>query len=496
MPGSPFLGGMFQGFNDAREGAYQQNLKDEAGARAQEAKVYQYLLESRDPEIQSLALSGMMESARPGTKKKGLRGWLGEVQQGEVFPQIKSAMGEMVPDAPAAPATPSGAALPSTTPVHGGPTATPASPTGQPAPSMPGQALSPEAAPAGVTGAAGPSAPAPAAAMSASPAPLLGGPPPGPPPEHPMHRRGTGIPTAEEIAGATEAAKEKAQLDAFTTSLRQAGASDDQIRQAILGRAGAPMRMGTAAAGPMMADPQDPETPIPTLRTVDSAGVAHVTLLDGTSVPPHYVGYVKQTKGLSSMVPDTPAMRQQYGIPATEPKSPTGYFKVQAEGSGYTHQVAEQTGPPAYSGVVTLDDPGSTTGRSVTPVLRGGGTGKALGAAPLPAGEATPDEAEAKGWVAAVDKKIKEGALPGLPIRAGSYDQVTKAVSGGKYQTYQSLQAAAQKSSSAPSATGGSSSVADRIRKRLDSQRGTPPAGPPPPPTRMGGPGPVGAVAP
>lgn len=206
MPGgSPFFSGLFEGFNQSREGAYQQNLKSESDARAQEAKVYQALLQSNDKGTQALALSGLMESARPGQRKKGLRGWMGEVQQGDVWPQLKAHMDEMVPDeeppqAPSAPTHPGSAALPSTTPVQGGSTVAPADPTGLPAPQM---------ASAG-GGAEGPAAPAALATPPADTgAALLGGaPPPGPPaalvppeapPEHPLHRRGTGLLTAEEI---------------------------------------------------------------------------------------------------------------------------------------------------------------------------------------------------------------------------------------------------------------------------------------------------------
>lgn len=224
MPsGSPFLSGLFEGFNNAREENAQQNLKADADSRAQEAKVYQYLLQSQDPEISGLALSGMMESARPGTRKKGLRGWLGEVQGGDIWPQIKARMNELVPEdqppaaaptGPAAPTTPGSAALPSTTPVKGGPTAAPAGPTGQPAPAV---------APSGGGVAGGPSA-APSAPAPPANSGLVGAPPPGPPlalgpaagapptlpsapPDHPLKRRGTGIPTAEEIADAAERRK-------------------------------------------------------------------------------------------------------------------------------------------------------------------------------------------------------------------------------------------------------------------------------------------------
>lgn len=458
MAGSPFYGGLFEGFNASREANYQQSLKSDAEARATEGKIYEYLLQSRDPEIQSLALSGLFESARPGSRAKGMRGFLGEVQGGEIYPKLRQAMDQQVPDEapPPAPPQPGSAALPSTTPVHGGRSGSFINPSGT-AETSPGGFMSPRAAAGAGTGIAG-------AAMEGQPAPAAppGLPAPQPPPEHPTHRRGTGVPTAEEVAAASEGAKTTAHIQAITGALRAAGADDQAIQRAIMGISGAPIPLDTTGPGPVMADPSDPSTPIPTVRHRNG----DVTLIDGSPVTPGLVGWIKAGAQKNSTMEDK--------------TSPTGYSKVfyDDQGTELYRVPTEYTPAPAYGGTAVTYDPNSPTSRSVTPVLRGGGTGAPLGPAPAPEGQATPDQAEAEGWVKAVDAKVKEGRLQGFPVPRGGFDKTTKQVTGGKYQTYQDLQKAAQKSGAlgAPAAQ----SVADRVRARIEQNRaGTAaPAGP------------------
>lgn len=120
------LTGFLAGFNDAREANIKLQQDQDAAARAQEARVYEYLLQSRDPEIAAMAMTGLMESARPGAKVKGLRGFMGEVQQSKLFPQLQARMNEMVPAGgqephpQGPPAQPGSGAMPANQPVRPG----------------------------------------------------------------------------------------------------------------------------------------------------------------------------------------------------------------------------------------------------------------------------------------------------------------------------------------------------------------------------------------
>jgi hypothetical protein len=466
MPGSPFYSGLFEGFDTTRESRYQENLKAEADARAQEGNVYKYLLSSSDPKIQALAMSGLFESARPGSRAKGLKGFMGEVQGGEIYPQILSAMEEQVSDQAAPPAKPNSAALPSTTPVHGGPSTSFINPQGTEA-TAPGGFVSPRAA-AGAgeglaAGAMGGPAPEAPPGLAAPPAPV----------EHPTHRRGTGVHTAEEVAEATAKAGVAGKLSGIDAGF--AGAPPDIVQRAKLGVIGAPMPIDRGAAGPLMADPNDPDTPIPTLRIG-----GQIVRADTQEPVSGLIGYVKPTTGGRV----TKTMR--------DPRSSTGYSSVTYDATGVEQfrVPVEYNPPPAYGGTAVIDDPASPTHRSVAPINRGGGMGAPLAPAPAPEGQATADQAEAEGWVKAVAAKVREGRI--LPGTAkGAYDATTKAVTQGKYQTYEDLQKAAQKSGGV-GATDTRGSVADRVAARLrQNQQGFQGAPPPAAPARARGAGPV-----
>lgn len=233
-----------------------------------------------------------------------------------------------------------------------------------------------------------------------------------------------------------------------------------------------------------MVNPNNPDEKEPTLITTDANGQTMVTFYDGTPVPPEWVAFVQPRSGgqLSSMVPDTPAMRQQYQIDPGMPKSPTGYFKVVRQNDGtYLAQVAEYTPPPAFAGTGTFADPASPTGATVQGIPRQGGKPVVLGDAPPPAGAITDAQASAQGVLKAVEAQLKQaGMIAGTSIKRNvtpqQMDQIALAESkkaGLPYQTYAELTAGAQKGPRRPEMPKKGGSAADRVRARLLGQAPT-----------------------
>lgn len=206
----PYMSGLLEGFNAARENRYAQNQKADQAKREQEANLYKYLLASTDPEIQSLALSGLFESATPGSKAKGLGGFMGEVQGGTIYPQLKALMGQEVPnEAPAQPFSPEQLGSTPTATATGTPPAPPAKPGSG---ALPATSL---VEPHAHAMQQGPPTPPPfdgADATAGVPQQASGtmAPPPMPAVSQ-FKRRGTGVPTAEEIADAAERRKIQAE---------------------------------------------------------------------------------------------------------------------------------------------------------------------------------------------------------------------------------------------------------------------------------------------
>lgn len=478
----PLLG-LLQGFQGARDAELDRNYDADKDRRAREGKLYEYLLQSQDPEIQSLALSGLMESAQPSKRAKGFKGFFGELEGGKIYPQIRQLMNQMVPDrsapaagAPAAgapPASPGGAALPSSSPVEPG------------APPMLSSVMSPQDQWSGVSPERATLGPPPAAG-----APDTGAPPPmpGPPPAPPVSRfkrRGTGIPTAEEIAEANAAAGMRGRLDAATAAFSDPA---DQ-RRAKLGVTGAPQPSKTLSAvtqfGVIMPGETEPQ---PVL--LDQA--SGYTLADGTPLPQGAKMVRMSGSGGGGGVPRT----------AREPdrNSSTGWSKVfydTATGAElYRVDDAPVYPPPALSGVTTIYDPESATGRSVTGITRGGQRGPVIGPAD-PTSAPTQDQINAEALLAEVDKLIvaqekpRMSGIPGKPLLPQAKDALVAQrarAAGQPYQTYFELQQAAKSRSTVPttSGVGGGSpgmSLADQVRqralenrKKAQAPQATPPA--------------------
>jgi hypothetical protein len=78
MPGYQDL---LSGFSERKAEVEKQNYDRSIAASEQEQKIFSTLLGSDDPQIQQLAMTGLLDSANPKKRKGGLRGWLGELEQ-------------------------------------------------------------------------------------------------------------------------------------------------------------------------------------------------------------------------------------------------------------------------------------------------------------------------------------------------------------------------------------------------------------------------------
>lgn len=502
-----YWNGLVEGFQAKREAEFFKNYQMEQQNRQLADRVYQHLLASRDPQMQELALSGL---ASPIGKKKGLAGFLGGVESNPVMAQIAARMNEMVPDpgrggGPAPPA-PGSAAMSTNQPVRAG---------SVPLGGMLGSPLPPEAAPPGVeaapSAAGGPTAPA---ATTTGPPPLgptpgspslLGTPPP--PMESPLKRRGTGVPTAEEVAEMQARVPLETKIQVATQQLTQAGATPDEIQQAIMGMLGAPQNLRQFSA-PTFAV-KNPATGQPVPVAFDhSSGKFFFT--DGTPVPANaeFVRMAGAAGGsLTSSIRDTPEARAQLIEMGADPSilmggSPTGYWRFQQRLDGSVLvQPGEYTPPPAFAGTGTILDAGNNP--TLVGIPRQGGAPVVLGSGVSP--QPTEGNAAAQALLDVVKQRIAAAETPRLPrlpkrvLQPAQLDQIVQQAAteaGLPYQTFFELQQAVrlpaarqvaprtEAPAAAPGATKPPLSTADRIRQRALENRARGGAGSPPPPAR------------
>lgn len=88
MASGSYLSGIVSGFQARKDELEQRRWQEEQINNQREGKIYEALMQSSDPEIQSLALSGLMGSANP-KRKRGLQGWMGEMQKNPAMEGIK-----------------------------------------------------------------------------------------------------------------------------------------------------------------------------------------------------------------------------------------------------------------------------------------------------------------------------------------------------------------------------------------------------------------------
>lgn len=101
---------MLGGFQQRKGEIEARNIDEGRRAADQETKIFSTLLGSDDPEVQHLALTGLLDSANPRRKKGGLRGWVGETNASPYLSQVQALINtpKQVPN-PAAGTLPPGA---------------------------------------------------------------------------------------------------------------------------------------------------------------------------------------------------------------------------------------------------------------------------------------------------------------------------------------------------------------------------------------------------
>ena len=129
-----YWAGLAGGFGSAREADLKQQSDQEQQNRQNETAIFTHLLGSSDPQIQTAALLGLVDSANP-KRKNGIAGWFGQMQANPNFEKIKQlistpeTVSQTVQGPQATTGIPSAVQLPgatSITPqVTGGPPATP-----------------------------------------------------------------------------------------------------------------------------------------------------------------------------------------------------------------------------------------------------------------------------------------------------------------------------------------------------------------------------------
>lgn len=491
--------GLVEGFQSKREAEFLKNYQREQQNRQLADRVFQHLLASRDPQMQELALQGL---GSPIARKKGLKGFLGEIAPNPTLGAIVARMNEMVPDeglgGGPAPPTPGSAAMSTNQPVRPG-----SAPI-----QLPGAALPPEPPPPGVEAEAPPST-STAGPPALGPTPggsLVGAPPP--PQESRFKRRGTGVPTAEEVAEMQARIPLETRIRVGTEQLTRAGASPEEIQRAVMGMLGAPQNVRQFGAPTFAVKHPATGQPVPVAFDY-SSGKFFFT--DGTPVPAtaEFVRMAGAGAGgsLTSTIRDTPQSRQQLIEMGADPAvlasgSPTGYWRFQQRLDGSVLvQPGEYTPPAMFTSTPTiLSQSGDPT---VVGVTRGGGV-VPIGGAPSP--QETVGGTAASSAYSIFQQRLRAAQQPrfGRPtvLTQVQRDQLAREIAQAASLPYQNefeLDQAArlpparqvaprtEAPPAAPGATAPPTSTADRIRQRALENR-TRGGGSAPPPSRPTGP--------
>lgn len=81
--------GLLGGFTGRKREIETENLRQSELASQREQQIFSALLSSGDPELQTMALTGLLESAKPSRRKSGLKGWMGEMESSPFLPRIQ-----------------------------------------------------------------------------------------------------------------------------------------------------------------------------------------------------------------------------------------------------------------------------------------------------------------------------------------------------------------------------------------------------------------------
>lgn len=82
--------GLLGGFVTRRQEVEKQEFDRAQADNQREAAIFSTLLNSPDPKTQALAMTGLLESAKPRKKAGGLRGWLGEMEASPYLAQMQA----------------------------------------------------------------------------------------------------------------------------------------------------------------------------------------------------------------------------------------------------------------------------------------------------------------------------------------------------------------------------------------------------------------------
>jgi hypothetical protein len=108
--------GLLGGFQARKSEVEQRNFELGQQQSQKEAAIFSHLMTSDDPQVRTLALTGLLDSANPRRKSKGLKGWIGETESSPYLQQMSALINTPVEEPnPAVGAVPPGAALPSAT---------------------------------------------------------------------------------------------------------------------------------------------------------------------------------------------------------------------------------------------------------------------------------------------------------------------------------------------------------------------------------------------
>lgn len=91
-----YIEGLMGGFADRKAQIEAQNLEEARRSQDREGRILSTLIESPDPEVRSLAMTGLLHSALPGKRKGGFAGWLGEMESSPYLPQIAALVNQPV----------------------------------------------------------------------------------------------------------------------------------------------------------------------------------------------------------------------------------------------------------------------------------------------------------------------------------------------------------------------------------------------------------------
>jgi hypothetical protein len=81
---------MISGYSGRKAEHEQETLRQAELQNAREARIYEALINSPDPEIKAAAITGLLASSQSPKKKRGFAGWMGEMESNPAYAQIQS----------------------------------------------------------------------------------------------------------------------------------------------------------------------------------------------------------------------------------------------------------------------------------------------------------------------------------------------------------------------------------------------------------------------